>query len=334
MKIYPLCAFAVSASAFATAGLHAAILASYDFTGIGNAQLANSYEAAVPGTGPTVVGDEVTASALISGLFDTTLPSYGLTTSGSNIAAIGALNGPVITDNLATNGMGAKEIETGGEYDAKVTNDFLEFTLTPAAGNALSFQAADALSFDAQLRYGGSGSLSISTTLTVALYTSLDDYTTPVGSATLTHNGAGGTKSGFAPLSIDLAAIGNAPADTAVSFRLYFYTDAQTLAGSTTLSNRNVDLDNFVVNGSLALPSVAAPAEVQLELEGATPRLKFASQAGATYDVQMSDRADFAAPTLAKEGISGNGGQLDILLDNITVGTSPHFFRVVARAAN
>ncbi|MDP0500094.1 MAG: hypothetical protein Q7P63_08325 [Verrucomicrobiota bacterium JB022] len=268
MKQHTLLALSLIMGSLVTTGLQASVLASYDFTGIGTAQLTSSYATTVPGTAAATTGANISASPLIAGLYDTSIPSYGLTASGSNIAAIGTTTGPVITDNLAVNGIGSTEIDTGGEYDAKVTNDFLQFTLTPAAGMSLDFGAGDVLSFDAQIRYGGSGSLDISTTLTAALYTDADGYASQVDNTTLTHTGAGGTKTGFSSLSIDLASLGMMAADTPLSFRLYLYTDAQTLAGSTTLSNRNIDLDNFVVNGGVT--AVPEPSIISLAMAVAT----------------------------------------------------------------
>ncbi|MDP0500092.1 MAG: hypothetical protein Q7P63_08315 [Verrucomicrobiota bacterium JB022] len=251
MKLYPLFALAASASALSTAGLQAAILASYDFTGIGNAQLGSSYSTVVPGTNPSSIGADVRASQLLMAPYDTALPSYGLTFSGAGGAAVGVATAPVITDNLAGNGIGSREIDTGTRHDAKVANDFLQFVLVPTTGKALHFDETNVLGFDAQIRYGGAAEQAIETTFTVALYTSLDGYAKPVGRTSLTHSGTGGTKSGFVHLSIDLTKIGPVAPDTPVTFRLYLYSDGQTMKGATTLSNRNVDLDNIVVNGSV-----------------------------------------------------------------------------------
>jgi hypothetical protein len=230
-------------------------LVAYNFDGM----------AATAGTGAAF------APTTVAGLVTTTDLTQGAGISFNVITTAGAGNpAPALWENCNA---GATDIGAGTAAAAITGNDYLEFTVTPGPGEALSLHN---LTLDLRARLTNVRGV---TTFYGALYSSLDNYQLPVGvgGGTAEVSVAGIVTNDDAPAPAEsftgdwetktfpLAALAPAPLrDQPVTFRLYFWrTIAQSTGGNNFtggMDARQLDLDNIVLHGITVIPPNSPPS--------------------------------------------------------------------------
>jgi hypothetical protein len=219
-------------------------LVAYNFNGM----------AATTGVGnafaPTTVAGLVTTTDLAQG------PGISF-----NIATAAAGNpAPAISENSAA----ATDLNTATKANAIAGNDYLEFTVTPGPGEALTLEK---LTLDMRARLVNVRGV---TTFYSALYSNLDGYQNPVGgdsaelsvAGTVTNVAADPAESftgDWESKTFSLAPIATtAVMDEPVTFRLYFW---RTIEGGFTggMDGRNLDLDNLTLHGITVIPPNSPP---------------------------------------------------------------------------
>jgi sugar lactone lactonase YvrE len=196
---------------------------------------------------PTVSNAGITVSGLTNGAG----VSFTVTTDAGNPA-------PALQDDGNATGVN-RDTETA----AITNNEYLSFTVTPAAGRTL---ALGALGFDIRARAKGIGA-QYTETCHAALYTSLAGFSGtaarigPVATASVTGAGAGAdVSSQWIHTEIPLAALAPA-AGQPVEFRLYVWRNTTAQAG---FDARLMECDNIVLTGfALNNPPSIAPVENQ-----------------------------------------------------------------------
>jgi len=182
---------------------------------------------------PAVLSATLLNAQIASWSFDNTLSGMGSASSiagnaslGSTIASGGAFNGGTVYYGEGNWPMGGIDL-----------NAYLEFSITPSAGNTLTIS-----SLAMQIRRSTTGSSGAGPN-TWSLRSSLDAYATDIASGVLTANSSPAT---IATLGV---AFMNLPSK--ITFRLYGYNATISSGGL----NRFV-YDNIVANGSTILPVV------------------------------------------------------------------------------
>jgi hypothetical protein len=182
---------------------------------------------------PSVLSATLLNAQIASWSFDNTLSGMGSASSiagnaslGSTIASGGAFNGGTVYYGEGNWPMGGIDL-----------NAYLEFSITPSAGNTLTIS-----SLAMQIRRSTTGSSGAGPN-TWSLRSSLDAYATDIASGVLTANSSPAT---IATLGV---AFMNLPSK--ITFRLYGYNATISSGGL----NRFV-YDNIVANGSTILPVV------------------------------------------------------------------------------
>lgn len=234
-----------------------AVLASLTVAPLAHAQLVTyDFESGTSnnGSGPFSFGSSdaaVTATSLSDGAGTT----FQGTTRGEGGSSYG------IKDNFTNAGIASTSLS-----DALSSDDYLSFTLTPGAGNTLSFTAGDTITFDLQVFHSANpGGDPTDTTFTAALFTSVDGFASTasqvgdsqsISVVDLAENAS----SGYEAKSISLSSLGSTGIDTSVEFRLYFVSENPSTGEPNQIfsSRRFLDIDNIVVNGAVAIPEPAS----------------------------------------------------------------------------
>ena len=233
---------AVSLGGIAAAA-HAAALVTYDFNAYGSSAASNA------GAAPSATASGVTASNLAPN-------ASGFLTVGPAAGGPGNYFFPstTFTASNATGSVGTQAAYTPANIAAAVSaNAYYALTLTPAAGNALSFGGGDSLTFDLLPRIFSGGT----NPYIAAFYarSSADNFAANLGAPATATTSSTANGTSF-PLSIDLSAIGSLPIGQAVTIRLY-PTDNSNVAN-------DFKIDNLVIKGSTLTPEPATLAFVGL----------------------------------------------------------------------
>jgi uncharacterized repeat protein (TIGR02543 family) len=205
--------------------------------------LADGTPLAPANAAPSVLAAGVTAGLVTQG----TGVSFAVTGSGGNPA-------PALMDDMNTAGVNRRN-----EAAALANDEYLSFTVTPPANQALELAA---LEFDLRAR-----TLAVTGTHTntyhAALYSSVAGFTgtavrvgAPVSVSVLSTGGGNTYASEWLPASIPLGGLAT-DAGQPVEFRLYFWCDTPLTSGFEKIL---LECDNFAVRGFLgAAPPPAAP---------------------------------------------------------------------------
>ena len=184
-------------------------------------------------------------------------PNGGTVTPPTGFRGVAQINGGpsnYMFDTNTNTAFGIQSTYTAASDAAAATADaYYSFTLTPAAGSALSFAAGDTLTFAQQTRINSGPASPYSAHF--AVRSSADGFASLVGaSADLTQTGTGSTGL-VAGRSIDLSSIGALAAGAPLTIRFYPVDNQQANAD-------DIKVDDVVVNGALitAVPEPLAAA--------------------------------------------------------------------------
>lgn len=240
---------AITAAAFCVPTGRGAALVTYDFTDY-TASTGSSAPNATLGTGI------LTATNFVANGGTVTPPTGFLGRIGS-----GSAGNYMFTTTLVTTAFG---IQSQATYDTQANAitgaTYYSFTITPTAGNSLSFPAGSTVTFQDSVRISTGGvnpymasfffQTDAATTGTfVTLGTPISQTQAAVGNTTVNQ-------------SVDLSSLGTLAAGQALTFRFSLYDNAQT-------TTNDIKFDNFVINGSVvAVPEPSAVALSGLGIVG------------------------------------------------------------------
>ena len=225
---------AATAAVFSVSTGHADVLANYDF---------QTYTASTGSAAPNAtLGPGILSASNFVGNGGTATPATGFLGRGGS----GSAGNYMFTTTLNTTAFGIQSTDTYDTQAGAISGaTYYSFTITPAAGDALSFTTGNALTFQDSVRIstGGTNPYTANFFFQTDASGSFVNLNTPI---TQTQSAVGNT---LVSQSVDLSSLGTLAANQALTFHFLLYDNAQT-------TTNDIKFDNFIVNGT----SVVVPA--------------------------------------------------------------------------
>ncbi|MHC1702392.1 MAG: chitobiase/beta-hexosaminidase C-terminal domain-containing protein [Tenuifilaceae bacterium] len=221
---------------------------------------------------------------------------------GSEVTATSNTNNAGLTSSTISRGAGLTAAANGGRYNATfwaltsidnavAGNDYMEFTITPNAGNSFTVS-----SIYLQLQRSSTGPRGIAIRNSLDAYAANLDQEYAIVDGTTTQN-----------FTFTFA---QASSSSAVTYRVYMWAEAE--SGSGGIGDGTGD--DIIVNGTVVIPDVTAPVwtatypKTTNLLQTSTDLVFNCDEAGTAYYVVLANDATAPTPAEVKAGTASGGG--------------------------